>query len=550
MDSSEPTAGWDAAWAAWEASPDGVLTIGTDWTLLTVNAAACRIIAQAPDDLVGRPVWEALPNLRGGLVEHQLHSALTAGGEVISWQSTYDHTGMFESRAFRVADRLVVILRNVDDRRAVEAQREALLARTRLLLSLSEALAATSTVEDVAATIVTAASTHLGASYTGLSLVDDAGATLRTVVTGQLDGEVEQRWDVLPINHAGPIAQVARRGVPLFLETVESIRASFPASVEAYAAAGLQSASVIPLVAGGSILGTLNVAWSDEHAMDRDERSTLLALAGYTAQAVLRAQQQQQHASAAEILQRAMLTQLPEPDHLEVLARYLPAREGAQVGGDWYDALIVPDGATLLAIGDVSGHDMSAAATMGQLRNVTRAFAYAFQEPPSLILQRVDDAIQGLRINSVATAVLARIEQGPELKRRNLRQLRWSNAGHPPPLLLLEDGSVRLLETEPELVLGIEPSSLRTDHVVDLPAGSTLLLFTDGLIEHRGSDITSGMAQLADVVRAGSHLPLAALLDHVTTALGADSEDDIAILGVRLFSEREPRPAEAGPAHL
>lgn len=546
---SEPI--WPSAWAAWDAMPDGVLTIGADWTLHSVNEAAARLIDRDPGRLVGQSVWEAFPAMRGGATESHLRKALLGQGQVVSWQSAYDDaTGTYETRAFRVADRLVVIFRNVDDRREVEAQREALLARTRLLLLLSEALADTSTVDGIAVTIVSAATTHLGAAYAGLSLVDEATATVRTLATGQLDGDIEQRWEVLALTHPGPVPQVARRGVAIFHESFDSIRTTFPEAAPSYVAAGLRSGAVVPLVIGGSIIGALSIAWRDDHTMDTDARSTILALGGYTAQAVQRALAQQQHASAAEILQRAMLTQLPAPDHLEITARYLPARQGAQVGGDWYDALVLPDGATCLVIGDVSGHDMSAAATMGQLRNVTRAFTYAFEDPPSLILQRVDGAIAGLRINSVATAVLGRIEQDDDLERRNLRQLRWSNAGHPPPLLLSVDGTVELLETEPELVLGIEASTPRSDHVVDLPPGCTLLLFTDGLIEHRGSDITAGLAQLVDVVRSGAHLPLTALLDHVATSLGADSEDDIAILGVRLHSELEPRPVAAGPAHL
>ena len=159
----------------------------------------------------------------------------------------------------------------------------------------------------------------------------------------------------------------------------------------------------------------------------------------------------------AEALQRGMLTRLPEPDHLHLVSRYRASADDAQVGGDWYDAFLQPDGSTVLVIGDVMGHDISAASSMGQLRNLLRGTAYDRGDSPADVLQRVDAAIRGLGIDALATCVVARIEQTEPDAAAGVRTLRWSNAGHPPPMLLLPDGTVSRLDRQPDLMLGVEP---------------------------------------------------------------------------------------------
>src|ERR671920_2180494 len=128
-------------------------------------------------------------------------------------------------------------------------------------------------------------------------------------------------------------------------------------------------------------------------------------------------------------LQQALLTPPPEPDHLHVAVRYQPAGHEAQVGGDWYDAFLQPDGATMLVIGDVVGHGSDAAAAMGQLRGLLRALAYDNDEPPSATFTRVEHAALGLGVAGLATALLARIERHPDVRVSDRRVLRWSSAG-------------------------------------------------------------------------------------------------------------------------
>ena len=183
-----------------------------------------------------------------------------------------------------------------------------------------------------------------------------------------------------------------------------------------------------------------------------------------------------------------MLTAPPEPDHAEIVVRYLPAAEAARVGGDWYDAFVQPDGATVLVIGDVVGHDTSAAASMGQLRSMLRGIAVTGDVGPAGLLAQLDTAMTQLQLHTYATAALARFEQTPDDLARGITRMRWANAGHPPPLIIHPDGTVAELATwRGDLMLGVDPTARRSESVVSLDRGTTVLLYTDGLIERRDS---------------------------------------------------------------
>ena len=250
----------------------------------------------------------------------------------------------------------------------------------------------------------------------------------------------------------------------------------------------------------------------------------------------------------AESLQRSMLTRLPEPDHLHVVARYAPAAKEAQVGGDWYDAFQQPDGATMIVVGDVTGHDIAAAAMMGQLRNVLRATAYDRDEAPAAVLARTDRALLGLQVDTLATVLLARIEQSAAEREQGLRRLRWSSAGHLPPALLRADGTVELLERPSDLLLGLDPHSPRCDHEVVLHPDDTVLLYTDGLVERRDSPLEHGLTRLRQALGALAGVPLDRLCDELLTRIvPAENDDDVALVAVRTFAEDRPRPPEAGP---
>ena len=258
-----------------------------------------------------------------------------------------------------------------------------------------------------------------------------------------------------------------------------------------------------------------------------------------------------QQRALSDRLQQALLTPPPEPAHLQVAVRYRPAAHGAQVGGDWYDAFLQPDGATMLVIGDVVGHDSDAAAAMGQLRGLLRALAYDNDEPLSATLSRTEHAARGLAVSTMATVVLARVERHPDVPVASTRVLRWSNAGHLPPVLLAPDGSTTLFETRPERMLGIDPDAPRTDHTAELGDGHTLLLVTDGLVERRDADLDEGLAALQEALRDLGGTSLEELCDTLLERmLPVDGADDVAIVAVRAHPEDRPRPPEAGPNRL
>ncbi len=241
-----------------------------------------------------------------------------------------------------------------------------------------------------------------------------------------------------------------------------------------------------------------------------------------------------------------MLTDLPVVDGLEFRARYVPSHAGDQVGGDWYDAFGTAEGVTVAAIGDVTGHDMQAAATMGQLRTLLRAFAYDRGERPSRTLRRLDRAAAGLDVAGLATIVLARIEQPADAG--GMRILHWSNAGHPPPVLLHPDGSTTLLDRRPDLLVGVDGERPRRDWTADLQPGDTLLLYTDGLIEHRhlGADVDRGIAALRRTLGDHHALPLDALLEAVLAENQHGHDDDIALLAVRVRPVGQVSPLRSG----
>jgi GAF domain-containing protein len=230
----------------------------------------------------------------------------------------------------------------------------------------------------------------------------------------------------------------------------------------------------------------------------------------------------------AEVLQHSMLTELPEIPGVELHARYLPAQAGDAVGGDWYDAFVQPDGSVMIAVGDVAGHDIEAAATMGQVRNLVRGDAYGRDDPPGRLLSQLDRALHGLRVPAAATAVLARLRRDDDGY-----ALEFANAGHPPPILLRPDGEVEVWWESPEPLLGLMPGDARPTHRRRAAPGSTLLLYTDGLVESPSRLIDDGIDRLRTVLRGNPRLTGDELCTQLIESAPRRS-DDIALLLVRL----------------
>ncbi|WP_432514245.1 SpoIIE family protein phosphatase [Kineococcus sp. SYSU DK001] len=296
-----------------------------------------------------------------------------------------------------------------------------------------------------------------------------------------------------------------------------------------------------PLWVGDRVIGALGLSWRDRRHLGPEDTDVVTALAASTAQALDRvraARSERAAASAvramAETLQRSLLTAAPRPEHLEIAVRYSPAAEHAQVGGDWHDAFLTAAGTACLVIGDVTGHDQDAAAAMGQVRNLLRGIGYSLEVSPASALAALDRAMRDLGVGALATGILATIEP---LETSSHWRLRWSNAGHMPPLVISPDGSVEVLRTNPDLLLGLDAEFVRADHVHGLPPGATVLLFTDGLVERRGASVDDGLAWLARTAGTFAGMDPAEICDHVLGLVDGHAEDDVAVLAVRVRSE-------------
>ncbi len=237
----------------------------------------------------------------------------------------------------------------------------------------------------------------------------------------------------------------------------------------------------------------------------------------------------------AEVLQRSLLGAPVQPDHLQVAVRYQPAADGAQIGGDWYDTFQLPDGRLTVVVGDVTGHDRHAAAAMSQIRNLLRGIAYALPKHPARVLAALNDAMSGLAVDVLATAVLAQIEFPSH-------ELSWSNAGHVPPVLLDPGGGVHLLEAPPEVMLGTRLRRRRSNHHVRLAPGAAVVFYTDGLVERRGSSLDAGLKELTETLRDRQTLSAEELCDLLLTHFARDTEDDVVLAVVRREPEQGALP--------
>jgi len=230
-----------------------------------------------------------------------------------------------------------------------------------------------------------------------------------------------------------------------------------------------------------------------------------------------------------EAFQRSLLPQPGGTSTPQVAVRYQSALEIAQIGGDWYDFFELPDGSLTVVIGDVAGHDQQAAAAMAQARNLLRGVASTMHPAtPDRVLTGFDAVLRTTGTDIVATAILAHVAR---LDDGGLT-FTWSNAGHPPPVLLGADGTTRMLDPEPDLLLGLDGGAARAHHQVHLEAGSTVVLCTDGLIERRDVGVTEGLAWLEGLLAGRQDLGVEELSDYLLLNAGR-GEDDVALLVLR-----------------
>ncbi|MFJ1796418.1 PP2C family protein-serine/threonine phosphatase [Kitasatospora griseola] len=403
-------------------------------------------------------------------------------------------------------------------------------ARDRLQGLLSAVLAISGDLDlpAVLHRIVTTAMELAGARYGALGILAPSGDRLEQFVTAGLSPE--ERTALAGIDFPrgrGVLGHLIHHPEPLRVKDIGAHPASvgFPPGHPP-----MRTLLGVAITVRGKIYGDLYLSERrDGLPFDQADEAVVQALAGAAGIAIENARLFGYMRDSAAQFQRLLLPTLSDLSPFTGAAVYRTAADPAGVGGDWYDAVILPDRACAAVIGDVVGHDLHAAAAMAQARNMLRALLYDRRSPPSSVLGQLDRTVEAITDLPVTTACLARIEPADG----DGWTVHWSTAGHLPPLVLDPDGRTWYLEGEPGIPIGVDPDVPRPDHSHPLPSGATVLFFTDGLVERPDRDIDEGLDALAALVAAHADLPLDELVQTLADLHPGDGHDDMAVLAVR-----------------
>ncbi|MFF0263050.1 SpoIIE family protein phosphatase [Streptomyces microflavus] len=340
--------------------------------------------------------------------------------------------------------------------------------------------------------------------------------------------------ELCEVRAGGALAEVLRGVRPVFGDSAAA-RAALPELLGPGRPAPTGHRAILaPLRGRRRVIGAaVFVRGTERSPFEASDLLVAAQLATHTALGIDKAVLYGREAYIADELQRTMLPDsLPQPTGVRLASRYLPAAETARVGGDWYDAIPLPGSRVALVVGDVMGHSMTSAAIMGQLRTTAQTLAQ-LDLPPQEVLHHLDEQAQRLGSDRMATCLYAVYD--PVAHRITI-----ANAGHPPPVLLHLGGRAEVLRVPPGAPIGVGGVDFEAVEL-DAPAGATLLLYTDGLVESRLRDVWTGIEQLRERLAATAQLtgpdhspPLEALCDDVLDMLGpGDRDDDIALLAAR-----------------
>ncbi|MGW2205444.1 SpoIIE family protein phosphatase [Streptomyces sp. NPDC001774] len=427
--------------------------------------------------------------------------------------------------------RIVGIVRDASEEVSEQAARlgldEGRRERTSVVESTTAALAHARTVQDV---IDLLNDSHGLESFGATSLVMglmEAGR-IHLVAEGP-QGAFVPGTRFTRVDEPYPMGEVIRTLRPRFIESPEDFAASYPILWPHISGLGITSAAYLPLIAQARPIGALGLLYSDRTGFSPDERNLLVALGSSIAQSLQRAMLYEQEHDLAEGLQQAMLPRrIPDVPGAQIEVRYRSARLGRDIGGDWYDVIPLPGGRVGAVIGDVQGHDTHAAAVMGQLRIVLRAYA-AEGHTPTTVMARASVFLHELDTDRFATCTYVEAD----LTTGAMQVVR---AGHVDPLLQDTDGSCRRLPVDGGLPLGLSAEFDRLDYpstTLGLSPGQTLLLYTDGMVEKPGSDLDDGLRWLSSLVQEGPR-DLQPLADHLCEVVDErGGEDDMALLLLR-----------------
>jgi serine/threonine-protein kinase RsbW len=533
-----------------EASPDGVLAVSPERRILAVNRRF-QLMWGLPDDVVqvGGPSPALSREQRDLIVDpdgfektirwgHQhphepqtLEVQLTDGRIVEGYaDGIVDEDGSYLGRVWYMHD--------ATERRAGEQERAALTDRLaaaersqRFLLSAADALARTTGYSETLRALAEIAVPTLG-DLCLIDVVDEAGHVSRMAAVHAEPrlrpiADKLRQWPPDPRGSHPSVTVMAERRSRWATEMPDDFLAATTRSaehLEALAALDFRSYMSVPLIASGRVLGAVTfVSSGSQRIFAEDDLSLAEELASRVALVVDKERRYDRERQASHLLQANLLPshELAVPG-LDVAVRYLPGTRDAEVGGDFWDYSNLDTGEVAFVVGDVAGHDMVAAAQMAQLRSVCRALQ---TEGPAQLLDAIQSRWEHVGLDRLATAVFARLDPATG-------RLRLASAGHPPPVMVAEDGA-RVVPVEPVPPLGAPPLPAAEWHGI-LPAGAALVFYTDGLVESNERDVDEGTRVLVEACSTASSGDPEQLADRILEALTTpDRSDDVAVLVVR-----------------
>lgn len=542
----------------WPAHPDRSLSLNRmgsfDWDLATglmhMDEAALDVFDTTPDEYDGRPdsLSARVPPAEATRLDALVSSALKSG--VDSYGAYFRircHDGRLrwthtQGRVMRGPDRrpyrIIGIVRDATEELSHSAERlgldEERRRQTSVVESTTAALAHARTVQDV---IDALADAH------GLERLGSMGMVMGLVEAGRIhlvaegpEGSFVPGTRYTRIDEHYPMSEVVRSLQPRFLDSAQEFAEGYPALWAKISSMQISAAAYLPLIAQARPIGAIGLLYQDKDGFTQEERNLLVALGSSIAQSLQRAMLLEQEHDLAEGLQQAMLPRrIPAVPGGEIAVRYRSARMGQDIGGDWYDVIPLPGGRVGAVIGDVQGHDTHAAAVMGQLRIVLRAYA-AEGHSPGTVMARASVFLHELDTDRFATCMYVEADLSTGV-------LQLVRAGHIDPLLRTRDGDCHRLPVGGGMPLGLSAEFGRLEYpvtTVELDPGETLLLCTDGLVEQPGADLDDGIRLLTSLIRGGpTELQLLAdRLCEIVDERGGD--DDMALLLLRRRVQAAP----------
>jgi PAS domain S-box-containing protein len=538
-----------------ENAPIGMARIDSRGRIVHANRALGALLGRSAEELRGRGLDTFVAeDVRGDDAERR--EALVAGA-LGGYSTELDLTDMGDERipcvcSFSAVPRegagdlgLIVQVHDMRDRRRAEAERAAHVrakAKRAQAEQLTQRLAAVQRITDAAlgslafdeliSELLVRTSDVLGVDRAAILLhAEDGSAAVHQMAEG-VPGAIGARTWKLP--DSGFAAEVLDAGGPV---TSDGRTRGHPLGDAVASLLG------VPLLVDGRAIGALHVGSLFPRRFSLDDATILSLAAERAALAIQRMRLFEREHLIARDLQRSLLPEaLPVLPGLQTAARYLPGGAGTEVGGDWYDAVALPTGKLLLVVGDVAGRGIGAASTMGQLRSAVRSYAL-LESDPAALLDRLNRFQFSMAWDDMATVLLAVIDP-------SAATLAYATAGHPPPLVVGPADPAPSAACAPAAYLvggrgaplGALERAPYTTATAQLEPGSTLFLYTDGLIEQRGEHPDEGLARLRAAALAGP-VELGALCDHVvdTVLPSYDTDDDVTLLILRTLSDRAER---------